>query len=227
MSFRPSHRGAPALGPCIRPAGCADALCRGLGRGILADGFRVPVSVPMPGDGYDVVVIGAGLVGGAIAYGLARAGQRVAVLDEEDAAYRASRGDFGLVWVQGKGVGRPEYALWSRVSSERWFEFAEALAEDCGLAPCYERPGGVIAALSEEEVSELDSMLAGIGGTPDRRGLGAARRIAGGARLRHLGARPHEPRARAGRRRTSRTARCVSSRVSRRSAWCAPGARSG
>ena len=116
----------------------------------------------MRGDGYDVVVIGAGLVGGAIACGLARAGQRVAVLDEEDATYRASRGNFGLVWVQGKGVGRPEYALWSRASSERWFELSEALAEDCGLALCYERPGGVSAALSEEELSELDAMLAGL-----------------------------------------------------------------
>ena len=35
--------------------------------------------VAMRRDGYDVVVIGAGLVGGAIAYGLARAGRRVAV----------------------------------------------------------------------------------------------------------------------------------------------------
>ena len=113
-------------------------------------------------DGYDVVVIGAGLVGGAVAYGLARAGQRVAVLDEEDATYRASRGNFGLVWVQGKGVGRPEYALWSRASSERWFELSEALAEDCGLAPRYARPGGVITALSDEELSELDSMLSGL-----------------------------------------------------------------
>ena len=119
----------------------------------------------MHGEGYDVVVIGAGLVGGAIAYGLARAGQRVAVLDEEDATYRASRGNFGLVWVQGKGVGLPEYALWSRASSERWFGLSEALSEDCGLAPCYERPGGVIAALSEEELSELDSMLAGLKGS--------------------------------------------------------------
>lgn len=116
----------------------------------------------MHGDGYDVVVIGAGLVGGAVAYGLARAGQRVAVLDEEDATYRASRGNFGLVWVQGKGVGRPEYALWSRASSERWFELSEALTENGGLAPNYTRPGGVIAALSEEELSALDSMLAGL-----------------------------------------------------------------
>ena len=113
-------------------------------------------------DGYDVVVIGAGLVGGAIAYGLARAGQRIAVLDEEDATYRASRGNFGLVWVQGKGVGRPEYALWSRASSERWFELSEALAGDGGPASCYARPGGVIPALSDDELSDLDSMLAGL-----------------------------------------------------------------
>ena len=116
----------------------------------------------MQRDGYDVVVIGAGLVGGSIAYGLARAGQRVAVLDEEDATYRASRGNFGLVWVQGKGVGRPEYARWSRASSERWFELSEALTGDCGLAPCYGRPGGVIPALSEDELSDLDSMLTGL-----------------------------------------------------------------
>ena len=120
-------------------------------------------------DGYDVVVIGAGLVGGAIAYGLVRAGQRVAVLDEEDATYRASRGNFGLVWVQGKGVGRPEYALWSRASSERWFALAEALVEDCGLAPCYERPGGVIPALTDDELSDLESMLDGL-----RRAVGNA-----------------------------------------------------
>ena len=111
---------------------------------------------------YDAVVIGAGLVGAAVAYGLARAGQRVALLDEVDATYRASRGNFGLVWVQGKGVGRPEYALWSRASSERWFELADALVEDCGLSLHYRRPGGVTLALSDDELCALDATLAGL-----------------------------------------------------------------
>jgi glycine/D-amino acid oxidase-like deaminating enzyme len=46
---------------------------------------------------YDAIVIGGGLVGSAIAYGLARSGQKAALLDEGDVAFRASRGNFGLV----------------------------------------------------------------------------------------------------------------------------------
>ena len=64
--------------------------------------------------------------------------------------------------MQGKGAGRPEYALWSRASSERWFALSDALVEDCGLPPHYGRPGGVIPALSDDELSGLDSMLAGL-----------------------------------------------------------------
>ena len=58
----------------------------------------------------EVAVVGGGVVGAAIAWGLARRGARVAVLDEGDAAFRASRGNFALVWVQSKGLGMPEYA---------------------------------------------------------------------------------------------------------------------
>ena len=46
-------------------------------------------------DRYDAIVIGGGLVGSAIAYGLVRARLRVALLDEGDVAFRASRGNFG------------------------------------------------------------------------------------------------------------------------------------
>jgi hydrogen cyanide synthase HcnC len=54
----------------------------------------------------DVTVIGGGLVGAALAYGLATKGRKVVVLDGGDVAHRASRGNFGLVWVRGKGAGR-------------------------------------------------------------------------------------------------------------------------
>jgi len=49
---------------------------------------------------FDVAVVGGGLVGAALAWGLAREGQRVTVLDEGDIAQRASRANFALVWVQ-------------------------------------------------------------------------------------------------------------------------------
>ena len=57
-------------------------------------------------------------------YGLAGAGQRTLVLDEGNVALGAWRGNFGLVWTQGKGLGLPAYALWSRRSAALWTGFA-------------------------------------------------------------------------------------------------------
>lgn len=107
----------------------------------------------------DVAVVGGGLVGAAIAWGLARAGQRVAVLDEGDIAFRASRGNFALVWVQSKGLGMPEYAGWTVRSSEAWGGFAEALKAQTGLDVCHQRPGGFHLALSEGELEQRDATL--------------------------------------------------------------------
>ena len=66
---------------------------------------------------HETIVIGGGLVGAAIAYGLTEAGAEVALLDEGDIALRASFGNFGLVWVQSKGDGMPDYARWTRRSA--------------------------------------------------------------------------------------------------------------
>ncbi|HEX3498093.1 MAG TPA: FAD-dependent oxidoreductase [Stellaceae bacterium] len=101
---------------------------------------------------YDVAVIGGGLVGAAIGWGLARAGERVAVLDEGDVAYRASRGNFALVWVQSKGLGMPEYAAWTRRSSDGWAGFAQILKEETGLDVAFQRPGGFHLCLSDAEL---------------------------------------------------------------------------
>ncbi|MRX51046.1 FAD-dependent oxidoreductase [Paracoccus sp. S-4012] len=101
---------------------------------------------------YDVAVIGGGLLGSAIAWGLGRLDARVCVLDEGDIARRASRANFALVWVQGKGLGFPAYADWTVEGAGRWPELAEALRYQTGLDLCYERPGGFHMALSEREM---------------------------------------------------------------------------
>jgi hydrogen cyanide synthase HcnC len=103
-------------------------------------------------DEFEVAVIGGGLVGAAIAWGLARRGRKVAMLDEGDIAYRASRGNFALVWVQSKGAGLTLYALWTRQSAEAWPQLADALREETGLDVCLQQPGGLHLLLSEREV---------------------------------------------------------------------------
>jgi hydrogen cyanide synthase HcnC len=111
---------------------------------------------PAPGraDSAEFAVIGGGLVGMATAWGLARLGRRVLVLDEGDVAHRASRGNFALVWVQSKGLGMPAYAAWTRRSADAWAGFAAELADSTGIDPCFARPGGFTLALSEAELEQ-------------------------------------------------------------------------
>jgi hydrogen cyanide synthase HcnC len=103
---------------------------------------------------YDAIVIGGGLVGSAIAYGLAREGLRVALVDEGDVAHRASRGNFGLVWVQSKGDGAPHYQRWTRRSADQWPALATELLARTGISVGHERPGGVHLCLDESELEE-------------------------------------------------------------------------
>lgn len=101
---------------------------------------------------YDAAVIGGGLVGSAVAYGLRRELDHVAVLDEGDVAYRASRGNFGLVWVQSKGMGLPRYGVWTMTSAKGWPQLAALLQEETGVDVHLEQRGGLHALLSDEEV---------------------------------------------------------------------------
>ena len=106
----------------------------------------------MPSKDFDAIIIGGGLVGTAVAYGLARRGKKPVVLDEGDIAYRASRGNFGLVWVQSKGFGVPEYQRWTRRSSEDWAAFSTELQKETGIYSGHERPGGVTICLTDDEL---------------------------------------------------------------------------
>jgi glycine/D-amino acid oxidase-like deaminating enzyme len=110
-----------------------------------------PMTTPNHRD-WDIAIVGGGLVGAAIAWGLARIGQRVVVLDEGDVAYRASRGNFALVWVQSKGLGMPEYAAWTKRSSDAWAGLAAELKDASGIDVAFGRPGGFHLTLSEAEL---------------------------------------------------------------------------
>jgi hydrogen cyanide synthase HcnC len=103
----------------------------------------------------DLLVIGGGLVGGAIAWGARALGADVVLLDEGDSAFRAARGNFGLVWVQSKGAGMPPYAHWTRLSASLWPNLAAQLDTDTAL----HQPGGLAFCLSDQEYEERESML--------------------------------------------------------------------
>jgi glycine/D-amino acid oxidase-like deaminating enzyme len=107
----------------------------------------------------DVLVIGGGLVGAAVAYGLAREGASVTVLDQDDGGFRASRGNFGLVWIQGKGYGLTPYARWSRSSAERWPELAAMLLEETGVDVMLRQPGGFHLCFTDDEMADRDQRL--------------------------------------------------------------------
>ena len=108
---------------------------------------------------FDVLVIGGGMLGGAIAYGCARGGARVLLLDQGDLAPRAARGNFGLVWSQGKGIGMPAYAAWTAASLDLWPEFGARMSSAAGQAIGYNRVGGVDFIVGEQELEERRAKL--------------------------------------------------------------------
>jgi glycine/D-amino acid oxidase-like deaminating enzyme len=107
----------------------------------------------------DVVVIGGGVVGGSVALGLARNGARVTILDEGDVAFRASRGNFALIWVQSKGLGMPDYAMWSRRSADDWGQLADVLSGETGIDVAHSQPGGFMLCLSESELDQRRQIM--------------------------------------------------------------------
>ena len=110
----------------------------------------------------EFAVVGGGLVGMAVAYGLQRLGKAVAVFDEGDVAFRASRGNFGLIWVQGKGAELPDYARWTRRSAALWPSLAEELQGETGIALELSQPGGLDFCLTEAEAETNAGRLAGL-----------------------------------------------------------------
>ncbi|MBQ4825853.1 FAD-binding oxidoreductase [Leisingera sp. HS039] len=116
----------------------------------------------------DYAVIGGGVVGLSVAWGLLRRGKRVTVLDGDDGSFRASRGNFGLVWVQSKGMKQPRYASWSQQSAAAWAGFAAELEDSTGRSVGLKQNGGYDLHFSEETlyatVAQYDALKDKLGG---------------------------------------------------------------
>lgn len=107
----------------------------------------------------DIIVIGAGLVGSAIAYGLAGRNLRVLVLDGGDRDFRAANANGGLVWVHGKGMDMPAYQQLTRDSSDLWPSFSAELKDTTDIDLQYERKGGLAFCLGEAQFEQQRAAL--------------------------------------------------------------------
>jgi glycine/D-amino acid oxidase-like deaminating enzyme len=118
----------------------------------------------------DVAVIGGGLVGAAIAYGLAGRHVQVLVIDGGDRDFRASNANGALVWAHGKGMDMPAYQQLTRNSVDLWPSFVAELSETTAIDLQYERNGGLSLLLGEAEFEQrratllrLDNQFGGVG----------------------------------------------------------------
>lgn len=116
----------------------------------------------------EYAIIGGGVVGLSIAWGLLKRGRKVLVLDGDDGSFRASRGNFGLVWVQSKGMDQPEYARWSQRSAKEWGSFSAELSDASGVDLALSQKGGYDYHLDEEElekkVAQYNKLKIALGG---------------------------------------------------------------
>ncbi|MBD3848629.1 FAD-binding oxidoreductase [Bosea sp. SSUT16] len=106
-----------------------------------------------------IAVIGGGIVGASVAYGLAARGEKVTLFDEGDIAFRAARGNLGNVWVQGKGAGGPAYADLTRRAAKDWDDFAHDLGAESGIDLHFRRPGAFFFCFTEAELERRSKTL--------------------------------------------------------------------
>src|SRR6266536_3856252 len=99
---------------------------------------------------YDVVVVGAGVVGAACADEFTRRGLRVAVVDGDIIAGGATAAGMGHIVVMDDS--EEQFAL-TRYSQELWRALAPELPPDCEFDPC----GTIWIAADEEEMAAVFS----------------------------------------------------------------------
>ncbi len=107
----------------------------------------------------EIAIIGGGVVGLSTALGLLQAGRQVTVLDGSDGDFRASQGNFGLVWLQGKGADFAPYAELTRDAVAAWPGFAAMLRDLTGTDLALDQSGGFEFFTHQAELGEFAAAL--------------------------------------------------------------------
>jgi len=120
--------------------------------------------------GSDVVVVGGGLVGCAIAREAALRGARVCLLERAAPAAEASWAAAGMLAPLSESERPGPFFRLSRESLALFPRFVAALQEETGLDACFRRSGKLLVALSGEESAALDQRRAWLAaeGLPNR-----------------------------------------------------------
>jgi glycine oxidase len=106
--------------------------------------------------GFDVVVVGAGVIGLSCAWRLAQRGARVAVLERGHPGRGATRVAAGMLAPVGElSFGEPELLELTLRSARLYPEFVAELEEASGKATGYEQLGALHVALDRDEAAQL------------------------------------------------------------------------
>lgn len=107
----------------------------------------------MTGEGFDTVIVGGGVMGCTVAFRLADAGQKVALIERGGLCMQASGVNAGTLSIQIKRAALVPYAMrgW-----ELWRTTRDWLGADVG----FEQVGGITLAFTEEEAEMLTDRMA-------------------------------------------------------------------
>ena len=108
---------------------------------------------------YDVCVIGGGLMGSAVALGLAISGAKVLMVDNVSKIHRASKANFGLVWSQSKGIGNRPYSKLSQKAVLEFKNFVNWIEEESNINVELRLGAGLVLCLGENELAMRTTLI--------------------------------------------------------------------
>ncbi|WP_186577242.1 glycine oxidase ThiO [Aquibacillus kalidii] len=108
---------------------------------------------------YDSIVIGGGVIGGSIAYQLARRGQNVLLIEKDRIASKASSAAAGMLAVQAE-LEEENPLFYSAIQSRNMFpNLSEEILDTCGIDIELINRGMYKVAVSNKEVEDYQQIL--------------------------------------------------------------------